>query len=173
LYVGIDPGKDGALAWITDERDVLSFHVMPWRGTGRKAVLDATAIESILRLRADQTALVVVERPKTRPNESAHSAVHLGAQLGTLTACCESAGVSYLVVAPELWTRHICQGILPTSKTDRKARKQANVVRACELFPEFRDIAPGLNKAKESGVADALLIAEYARQWHQGSLIER
>lgn len=139
MYIGIDPGKEGAIA-IVNGPVALSFNfkdrtegeVMHWLFEN---LIDATP------------ALAMLERVRSSPQMGVTSAFSFGWSYGFWRGALAGLQISYDEVLPAKWQREL--GCL--SKGDKNVTKS----RAQQLFPDVKCT---------HGNSDALLIAEYARR---------
>lgn len=111
LFLAIDPGAGGGLAW-TDRDGVVHAEKMPGGMTAQADRLRALAAE-LPGLRA------VVEKAGTyRPGNSGPAACAFARHCGHLEAMLYVLGVPAEQVAPGVWMRAL--GELPPEKADRK-----------------------------------------------------
>lgn len=150
LYMGIDPGVSGAVAWIDGDGefvDVLDMPTLPTT-TGRRAI-DAAALAAAIRER--RPAFALVERVGPRPQEGAVGAFAFGHTFGSILAVLATLGVPHDVVQPAVWKRKA--GIPPG------ADKRASIASAKRVLPEA---SPYLERVKDDGRAEAMLLAVQA-----------
>ena len=137
--IGIDPGKNGAIAILND--GVLeAVHGMP------QTVADLTdLVRSIVAARpAGAQITAYVEQVHSSPQMGVVSAFTFGRGLGNLEAALAAFGVRLVWVRPQVWQKAL--GCLTGG--DKNVSKR----RAQELFPGLKIT---------HGNADALLIARY------------
>lgn len=167
IYLGVDPGKSGAIATITENGVTVCPVPLIVHGEGRPEY-DLAAIRNCLRGR-ESAALVVVERLDSLPVKDgdrqlggAFANYARGESKGwawMLTAI----GLPFQLVRPQTWQAAMLKGTPKTAGT--KAR---SIMAAQQLFPGV-SLLPGPRARKPSdGFADALLLAEYARRIHTG-----
>ena len=137
IYLGIDPGKSGAVAAI-DERGHLVRLV-------RNDTTERDLFEAFCGFETEDLA-GVIERVGAMPKQGVASTFKFGVSYGFLRGCLIAAGVRFDEVTPAKWqTAMKCR-----SGGDKNVTKQ----RAQQLFPGVKVI---------HATADALLLAEYAR----------
>lgn len=158
--IGIDPGKNGGIAWITDGKPCVEK--MP------------ETLQDLWNLFADDIATMNIHHgyneciayleqvhvaPSFEKSEGgktnnhrmgARSAFTFGNGFGHLEMALTAAGIPFERVSPQKWQR--AMGCLT------KGDKNISKARAQELFPQLK-----VTHAK----ADALLIAEYGRRANQ------
>lgn len=153
--VGIDPGKDGGIAWITP--DSIGAAAMPAIGEGKRRQLMPIEIRDIIKNAAPE--LVVIEQQSTRPNENAGRALVIGDNFGLLKGIVIGLGIELAVVRPQKWKQRIFPGTA--------VRDKAAAIAFCNTY--FPDIplltsAGKGSKKPHDGIADAICIAEFGRR---------
>ena len=140
-YIGIDPGKDGALAWISAKGDA---EILPFCEAGYVAVL--------YQMKGNCKA--VLERVSARPGQGVTSMFSFGENYGFIRGILEAFSIPYEIVHPQKWKKEF--SVTKDKATSIKAAKR--------LFPDV-----SLKKTERcikdhDGMAEALLMAEYARR---------
>ena len=135
-YIGIDPGKSGGAAWIDEESDVIS--------TIKFTESERDICEWFLAI---DTAHAVIEKVHSMPKQGVKSMFTFGQSYGFLRGMLIAHSFPFQCVAPNVWMREM--GL----KT--RGDKRVNYSRAQEIFPEVK---------VTHAIADALLLAEYARK---------
>lgn len=143
LYVGIDPGKSGGVAFI--------------RGRHREAY-KMPAVDHDLwdMLVGRDPATVVVEKVASSPQMGVRSAFTFGHSAGLIRGVCIAAGLQMEYVTPQQWQKYF--GLIMHGRKFGKGdteKKNRNKSKARELFPELKIT---------HSTADALLLAEYGRR---------
>ena len=148
LILGIDPGLQGALAWMDAGGTVLQLEDIPVlsEGKGKKAI-DALGITAMLTARRPTHA--VIEAVHARPTDSKTGAFTFGRNTGALEALVMGAGIPLQRVAPVTWRR--CAGLAPG------ADKLASLAAAMRLHPSCRPMLEG--KQARHDRAEAVLNA--------------
>ena len=181
IFIGIDPGKKGAIVQIVAGHDgdsrVERMEPMPIVSatTGRgKDEYDIGGIDRLFRELVPMTqtgnAFVVVEKPQPLPPIRTSDGFQLGGSIGNFNRglqfgfawMLEALRIPYQLVAPRTWQRVMHEG------TPGEDTKQRSILAAQRLFPgvDLRR-SPRARKA-DDGFADALLLAEYARRTKNG-----
>ena len=170
IYLGIDPGKHGAIAllWPGDCTPTL------YDLTGDPTE-DAATLQAILRLTNNPRRLqacmeLVTAMPSdddaaggTRRGMGATSAFNFGQTVGVLRGILAALGISCTQVAPLKWRNKFFPRVKGV-RTTRDERKRLSREKAAALYPA---VAHLLTRVKDSDRADALLIAHYARHFAQ------
>jgi Holliday junction resolvasome RuvABC endonuclease subunit len=145
--IGIDPGTNGAIAWIADGKPCVEK--MPETLQDLWELIENIAISS--RIEAGgihQTSIkAYIEQVHSSPQMGVKSAFTFGNGFGRLEMALTAAGIPFERVRPQAWQKAL--GCLSGGdKNKTKARAQ-------ELFPAIKCT---------HAVSDALLIAEYGRR---------
>jgi len=141
IYLGVDPGKSGAIAAITSNRDVLGWIKLC------ETEHDVAAWLRSISERAECVA--ALEKVHSMPRQGVSSTFKFGMSYGFVRGLLVANRVPFTDVTPSKW-----QGDMKCrTKGDKNVTKSA----AQQMFPK---------KAKKitHAVADALLIAEWSRR---------
>jgi hypothetical protein len=161
VYVGLDPGMTGGLAAVSESGELLGVAAMP-RVNGSTGPQDYHAIKewfvSVKKLGKVEAAL---ERVSVRPGEGVKSTLTAGTNWGFLKGMLVAIGARYVEPTPQSWKKAL--GLPKRSGKERKKGKEDAVVLATQLFPGI-NLTPGRKRVPHDGMADAVLIAEYARR---------
>lgn len=152
VYIGADPGKGGAIAWITDTENSWAPEVANMPETDRELYglladfcwdLEACPVRAIIeRVSAGGT-----RTGEGKARMGVTSAFTFGQQVGRLHMAFVAAGIPFDIVSPQRWQKEL--GCM--TKGDKHVSKR----RAENLFP-------GIKVTLRN--ADSLLIAEYCRR---------
>jgi Holliday junction resolvasome RuvABC endonuclease subunit len=143
IVIGIDPGKNGAVAWITDGKPCVEK--MPdtlqdlWGLIGDICGLTSNHGYS--------PCCAYIEQVHSSPQMGVKSAFTFGNGFGHLEMALTAAGIPFERIRPQVWQKSL--GCLTGG--DKNVSKR----RAQELFPTMK---------VAHATADALLIAEYGRR---------
>lgn len=161
-YLGIDPGLTGALATMDVERDRIQDYLVQDTPTvsvvkrGKRlseydlVAMHIALVREIMRSPHANQVIAVIEENSPRPGEGVKSAFRLGAGFWAWLTLLAVTRVPVHRVHPARWKR--AQGLL-------KMDKNFTRMRARELFP-----LASLDRVKDHGRADALMLADYGRQ---------
>lgn len=143
-WIGIDPGKSGAIALIHRDGQIAE----DWPGDA------AGAAEMLLTWRLEfSIELVALERVHAMPGQGVKSMFSFGQNLGQWQGILAALQIPYVMPRPQEWQRGL---VNPSDGPDAKARSLAVARR---LFPDA-----DLSRKKDHGRADALLLAWWARR---------
>lgn len=141
IYIGIDPGKDGAIALIHEK----GISVYPFSQDGLIDImteLDVTKCKCVL------------EHVHAMPGNGATSMFNFGMNFGFIQGVLQSFEMSYELVPPQKWKKEF-------SVT---SDKNTSIAVAKRLFPKVDLRKTERCKKDHDGMAEALLMAEYARR---------
>lgn len=154
--IGIDPGLDGALAWLSG--DILETFDVPTlemsRNSKAKREVDHYALARILDELTGRTLTaphVIIEQVGSMPGQGVSSVFSFGKTYGTLIGVCAGNYLPITFVAPQTWKKALH---VPAAKDGARAVASAT-------FPRHGDQWP---LKKHDGRAEAALIASYGRQ---------
>jgi crossover junction endodeoxyribonuclease RuvC len=150
-FCGIDPGVDGAAAFIDTDAGTVAVIDLP---TGPHGI-DPVALQEWL---TDAWGVRSVHLEDNRANGRNGSLANfsMGRSEGLIVAAVLCAGIPLWRVKPVEWQRAV--GLSNVKATERK---EASRMRAREMYPEM---ANELRMKKHHNRAEALLIATYARR---------
>jgi hypothetical protein len=139
ITIGIDAGKSGGIAWITDGKPCVEK--MP------DTLADLWELIVAISLNAETGGLGIhayLEQVSSSPGMGVVSAFTFGNGFGHLEMALTAAGIPFERVRPQVWQK--AMGCM--TKGDKNVSKR----KAQELFPEIKIT---------HATADALLIAKY------------
>lgn len=146
VFIGIDPGKDGAMAVITDR----GVHVYPFD--------KPSYIKAMANVRAETldsgSVKCVLEHVGAMPGQGSVSMFHFGENFGWIQGMLDSYAVSYELVRPQKWKKEF------SCTSD----KNTAIAVATRLFPHVDLRRTPKCKGPHDGICEALLMAEYARR---------
>jgi crossover junction endodeoxyribonuclease RuvC len=155
VIVGIDPGAQGAIAWMTDDGHLVEVADLP---TVQEVVSGKKRTRFVPELFADMLACegrrpvhAFLEQVNAMPGGGerkmgATSAFTFGMGAGLLRGVLVGMGIGHTLVPPATWKRDL--GL--------KKDKDAARARACQLWP---GAAGNFARVKDDGRAEAALIA--------------
>ena len=140
LYIGIDPGKKGALAIIDGE----NVSVYPF---------DKDAYIQELKIAAHHPCVCCLERVGAMPGQGVTSMFSFGANFGFIQGVLHAYHIPFELVTPQKWKKEF--GV---------SGKNESVTVCKRLFPGVSLLATEKCRTDSDGMAEALLMAEYARR---------
>ena len=139
-YIGIDPGKNGGLAILQGE-EVQTFRY------------DRDTYRCVLSDLRGEKAMCCLEHVSAMPGQGVTSMFRFGEGFGWLQGMLEAYEIPYELVRPQKWKKEF-------SVT---ADKNTSIEVCKRRFPGVNLISLGCRK-EHDGMAEALLLAEYARR---------
>lgn len=146
--IGVDPGVNGGIAWITDGKPCVEK--MPdtlqdlW-----ELIQDIRAASSPPLGIGETNAMAYIEQVHSSPQMGVKSAFTFGNGFGHLEMALTAAGIPFTRIRPQVWQKEL--GCL--TKGDKNVTKR----KAQELFPSMKIT---------HATADSLLIATYGTKQH-------
>ncbi len=141
-YLGIDPGQKGGIA-------------MQYHGTVQAFPYTDTELVRVCReiQQCRFESICCLEKVGAMPGQGVTSMFNFGKNFGYIKGVLESFGIPYQEITPQKWKKEF-------GLTGDKAKS----VEVCRhLFPDVNLIPKGCRKPHD-GMAEALLMAEYARR---------
>ena len=156
LYLGLDPGATGGIAVLDDAGNVRLAEPMPVAGEGVDGGQLARLVMSMRDLdsQADY-ALAAVEHVNAMPGQGVCSMFSFGCSWGLARGVLAALGVPVLLVRPQAWKKLVLAG--------RPHDKVGAVAYCASRWPATSLVMPRCRKPHD-GIADALCLAEWARQ---------
>lgn len=147
IYIGLDPGKKGAMAIMGYSNTTGERYMMK--------IIPFDPQEYIKTLKQFNGATVCIEQVHSLPREGVKSVWSFGQTYGWLLGVLDAVGLSYQTVPPNLWKKDY--SLLRTEK------KQS--IEVCKrLFPGIELKRTDRCRNDDDNMADAALICEYARR---------
>ena len=143
VYIGIDPGAKGGIAVVTKK----SATTAPYSDGELRRVLG-----EIHSCRME--AICCLEKVGARPGQGVVSMFNFGKSYGYIKGVLEAYGIPYQEISPQRWKKEF-------GLNSEKTRS----VEVCQrMFPNVGLLATPRCKKLHDGMAEALLMAEYARR---------
>ena len=141
-YIGIDPGKSGALALLTEDGQCT---VVPFQESAYTAILKAASGPS---------SVCCLEKVGAMPGQGVVSMFNFGHNLGYIEGLLQAFDIPYQLVPPQTWKKEF-------SVT---SDKNTSIEVCRKLFPHVSLLPTARSRKPSDGMAEAILIAEYARR---------
>ena len=142
-WIGIDPGKGGAIAVVYEDGDAFAYNFEDGIAHTIKDVWDLTQIH---------TVRAVIEAVHSFPGQGVSSSFAFGRAFGEAIGALDALEIPYRMVSPQAWQKTL--PTMPKKKDGAAAHKRALQQEARRRYPSLK---PTLK------TADAILIADYAR----------
>ena len=154
IFIGIDPGLNGAIAFLDTEKGHLSIMDMPvlemQRNGKAKKEVSPHGVAKILTLGiCGWEPSAVLERVGAMPGQGVTSVFSFGRSVGLVEGVLAAYRIPVSIVTPQAWQK--AAGV--------RGGKDGSRQRAMELFPNYAGL---FSLKKHDGRADAALMAWYA-----------
>ena len=150
--VGIDPGLNGAIAFLENNR-VLGIFDMPVMSEGKKnkRQLNSAQLVNILKDNMDdeKNTIIIVEQVNAMPGQGVTSMFNFGQSFGAIKGVCAALNLPIFFVRPSKWKKHF--ELINSSK-------DASRTKVIEMYPS---LSSQLTKKKDVNKSDAILIAKF------------
>jgi crossover junction endodeoxyribonuclease RuvC len=152
IFIGIDPGLNGAIAFFDPIKGHLSVVDMPTvellRNGKKKREVSAQILATIIRCVGDKS-LAVIERVNAMPGQGVTSVFSFGRSSGIVEGVLAALEIPTQIVTPQMWQK----------AASVRGGKDGARQRATELFPAYAGL---FARKKDDGRADASCMAWYA-----------
>lgn len=150
MILAIDPGKTGALAWISSDGHLIEVIDMPVIEVRGKARISASSLADEIEFRGDRRpSLIVIEGVGAMPGQGVSSMFNFGYGAGLIEGVAAGLRVPVSIVQASQWKR----------KAGVPADKGAARQMASRLWPGAAD---KFKRVKDDGRADAALLGRWA-----------
>ena len=150
--IGIDPGLNGAIALLEDNKvkEIFDVPVMP-EGKKNKRQLNSAQLVKMLKdiISENEEIIVVVENVSAMPGQGVTSMFNFGQSFGILKGICSAMQLPVYFVRPAKWKKYF--NLI-------NSEKDASRTKAIEIFPYF---SSKLSRKKDCNKADAILISSF------------
>lgn len=140
-YIGIDPGKNGGIAVISDNGDIISLHTF-----SEEIIVDV--------LHKHKDCKCVLEKVNAMPGQGVVSMFNFGVNFGFIQGVLKSNEIPFELTPPQKWKKEF--SVTKDKNTSIEVAKR--------LFPNVNLKATDRCKKDHDGLAESLLMAEYARR---------
>ena len=145
MILGIDPGLNGALAWVSDDGHLISVADMPTLEINGKKKVSPQILTADISFRLPR--LVVVEEVGAMPGQGVTSMFNFGYSAGIIAGVVAGLQLPIVYYRPAVWKR---QAGVPADKG--AARQMAQ-----RFWPGCRDF----DRVRDDGRAEAALLARW------------
>ena len=155
IYIGIDPGKNGGIAVINDKfPKPVNITVYKYSDDDLIDVIDVCTKGSSIAVHRDEEIKCVLEKVNAMPGQGVVSMFNFGQNFGFIQGVLKAYEIPFELVPPQKWKKEF-------SVT---SDKNTSIEVAKRLFPGVNLKATERCKKDHDGMAEALLMAEYARR---------
>lgn len=146
IGIGIDPGKSGGIAYIAEGKAV----TIPYSNED----LIKTIHDISFNYPYEYNLRVCLEKVSAMPKQGVVSVFTFGKAAGFIEGVLQALSVPYQLIRPQDWKKEF--GL--------NSNKQDSIDVCKKLFPGINLLATPRCKKAHDGMAEALLMAEYARR---------
>lgn len=146
-YIGIDPGKNGGIAYI----DKSEIFVIPYSDDNLIDTCAKMVNDTVLY---DKSCVCVLEKVNAMPGQGVVSMFNFGQNFGFIQGALKASEIPFELVPPQKWKKEF--SVTSDKNTSIEVCKR--------LFPNVNLKATERCKKDHDGMAEALLMAEYARR---------
>ena len=147
IYVGVDPGQKGGYAVISTSETGQAVFAYPWDDT-----FFVTEMQALSQM--GNSIVAAVEKVGAMPHQGVTSTFHFGENYGFILGTLSARGIPYQLVPPRKWK----------AEFSLDNDKQKSIQTAHRLFPDVDLKRTERCRVDSDGIAEALLLAEYARR---------
>lgn len=150
IYIGIDPGKSGGFAVINDKSPDKPS-AFPWDDA---EFVSAMGGLRIIRETTGNEIKCCLEKVGAMPGQGVTSMFSFGKSAGFIEGVLAANKIPYQLVPPQTWKKSF----------SLNSNKQTSIEVCQRLFPDVSLYRTERCKKPHDGMAEALLMAEYARR---------
>ena len=143
IYIGIDPGLKGGWSVIDDN------------GTAVSHFWNTANFISDMKTLQEKNCRCVLEQVAAMPKQGVVSMFKFGEEFGMIEGILMALGIPYQLVRPMVWKKDFSLLHQDKDKSIETAQK---------LFPGVNLIPTERSRKESDGMAESLLMAEYARR---------
>lgn len=148
--VGIDPGKKGGIGLIVNNDGVRTYAASPYSDDALKRTL--LTLSDVINYVPDAQVVACVEQVNAMPKQGVVSVFTFGKSAGFIEGALYVLSIPYQLVRPQVWKKEF--GL--------NSNKQGSIEVCQKLFPTVSLLATTRSRVPHDGMAEALLMAEYA-----------
>jgi len=166
LYIGIDPGQQGAITTINNEIVIYDMPLLPQKG------IDAKELYALFySIKRDYKSIFcILEKAQAMPGQGSVGGFNYGVGYGKILSALEINQIPFQEVHPMRWKKEF--GIASKrGKSEPKLstadKKQLSLSAVLKLFPTQSHLFHTERGKLLDGRVESLLLAEYARRIHK------
>ena len=151
IYIGIDPGFSGAIAFYAPKENIVSIYDMPvYQNAKGKTEINLYELHEILEPETDEPHMAVIEQVAAMRGQGVTSMFRFGQSYGATQMAVAAHKIPMQFVTPAKWKSY-----LGLSRDKGVSRSLAS-----QRFPKQADL---FSRAKDDGRAEAALLALYGK----------
>jgi len=152
IFIGIDPGLDGALAAIGNSGLPRVWKAPTLTVGGKRQLVVPEMVGLVVGAYSNNRTIAILENVHSMPKQGVTSSFTFGRGFGLWEGILAALGIPYMLVSPKTWKAAVLR--------DTPQDKGAAIMVALQFWPHLGRLP--------DGKAEALLIAEYGRRLHLG-----
>lgn len=178
VFIGIDPGKDGAIAVLNDVGEVILVSKSPQIGSEFDSHGMSHLIEQFYLNEKYNLVHVVLEDIHATHIGGNTSSFTMGEGKGLWRGILSALSAPFSLIQPKEWQKRIWVNTLKQYKLSESGKtqvvdtKKTSLLVCKHLFPKQNLLASSRSKNTHDGIVDALLIAYYCYLLNKGKLEE-
>lgn len=161
-WIGIDIGKNGAIAIQNSDDDSIVVHKIPMISTE----LDYHGLCKLLTFYSLKNTHVVFEDLHAIFNSSAGATFSFGAISGATEMSVVAMDIPFTKVKAKVWQAVMFEGVTKIQKQGKKSTdtKAMALIAAKRLFPKQSFLRSEKCSKPDDGIVDAILMSEYCKR---------
>lgn len=166
MQIAVDPGVGGAIAWFSDDGQLIEIQDLPTVtilvGKTNRSRLVPALLAEMLRRPGRTPTTAFVEQVQPMPKNGSIAGFGLGHCYGQIQGVLAGLGITEHGISSKAWKRHFGA---PAGKMTDAQRKEWARQRALQLWP---GLAAEMARKKDHGRAEAALIGAFGISWYNG-----
>jgi len=151
IYIGIDPGFSGAIAFYAPKENIVSVYDMPvYQNAKGKTEINLYELHEILEPETDEPHMAIIEQVAAMRGQGVTSMFRFGQSYGVTQMAVAAHKIPMQFVTPAKWKSY-----LGLSRDKGVSRSLAS-----QRFPKQADL---FKRVKDDGRAEAALLALYGK----------
>lgn len=151
IYIGIDPGFSGAIAFYAPKENIVSIYDMPvYQNAKGKTEINLYELHEILAPETDEPHMAIIEQVAAMRGQGVTSMFRFGQSYGATQMAVAAHKIPMQFVTPAKWKSY-----LGLSRDKGVSRSLAS-----QRFPKQADL---FKRVKDDGRAEAALLALYGK----------
>ena len=151
IYIGVDPGFSGAIAFYAPKENIVSIYDMPvYQNAKGKTEINLYELHDILAPETDEPHMAIIEQVAAMRGQGVTSMFRFGQSYGATQMAVAAHKIPMQFVTPAKWKS--CLGLSRDKGVSRSL--------ASQRFPKQADL---FKRVKDDGRAEAALLALYGK----------
>lgn len=158
IFIGIDPGKNGGIAVLDQDANVIDVTKMPDTPQDLLEILESYKNDDSTS--PERQVVCYLEKVGGMPGQGGSAMFTFGRSYGHIEMALLASEIPTYEILPQRWQKHFSlsgSSITKSSNAEKREHKNRLKAKAQQLFPQ-------LGKKITLANCDALLIAEYGRE---------